>query len=100
MMGYQDATEGCFRRWPLDGIIKCHNIYVLAVDSGAVKGAWIDCKHKIITNEALFFRPIHTFLYEIRGYNLLWSIAPELDNIFVALCRILPWIVFGDMEPV
>ena len=26
---------------------------MLAVDSGAVQGAWIDCKHKNITNEAL-----------------------------------------------
>ena len=41
------------------------------------------------------FCPIHTFHYEIRGYKFPQRTAPELDRTFVALCRILPSIIFG-----
>ena len=40
------------------------------------------------------FCPIHTCLQEIRGNTLLQQTAPELDNTFVVLCRILPSIIF------
>ena len=62
-----DGISRCDRRLfqapiAIDDITKCHDIFVFAVDSGAVRGAWIDCKHKNITNEALFIALYTRFL--------------------------------------
>ena len=49
---HRDATEVFLRCQPTDGTAKCYAIFVFAVDSGAVQGAWIDCKHQNTHNEA------------------------------------------------
>ena len=70
-----------------------YDIFMLAVDPGALHGAWVDCKHKYITNEALFF-PLYTSFFT--KYVVI-SYSSGLDNTFEALCRILPSIIFVYM---